>query len=136
MRHLSAPVLAELTKVMMQPHQGLKLLVLYGSRARGDAHSHSDWDFGYIADVRFEPELLLSHLMYALRTEQVELADLTRASGLLRFRTAAEGMPLLDATGEEFDRFCIQAASFWCDTAFMLDNAYRSVLAGLIHDPP
>jgi predicted nucleotidyltransferase len=28
---------------------GLDLLIVFGSRARGDGHAHSDWDSGYLA---------------------------------------------------------------------------------------
>lgn len=36
--------IAELAATM----PGLGLLVLHGSRARGDAHQRSDWDFAYL----------------------------------------------------------------------------------------
>jgi len=36
-----------------------ELLVLFGSRARGEARHGSDWDFGYLADKRFDPLDLL-----------------------------------------------------------------------------
>ena len=33
----------------------LRLLVLFGSRERGDARPESDWDLGYLAETGFEP---------------------------------------------------------------------------------
>lgn len=30
-------------------HPSVRLLVVYGSRARGDDHARSDWDLGYLA---------------------------------------------------------------------------------------
>ena len=41
---------------------GLRLLVLHGSRGRGDAHAESDWDFGYLGDLAFDPDALLARL--------------------------------------------------------------------------
>jgi predicted nucleotidyltransferase len=47
------PRLAEVARLADdEPH--LRLLLLYGSRARGDAHARSDWDFGYLADPEFD----------------------------------------------------------------------------------
>ena len=37
---------------------GLTLLILFGSRARGDSQPASDWDFGYIASPEFDPDRL------------------------------------------------------------------------------
>ncbi|HSF42194.1 MAG TPA: nucleotidyltransferase domain-containing protein, partial [Thermoanaerobaculia bacterium] len=39
---------------------GLHLLILFGSRARGDDHLGSDWDFGYLAGADFDPDDLLA----------------------------------------------------------------------------
>jgi predicted nucleotidyltransferase len=39
-------------------HAGLELLVLHGSRARGDAREDSDWDFAYLAAAEFDLSLL------------------------------------------------------------------------------
>lgn len=36
---------------MLARHDGLDLLVLRGSRARGDALPGSDWDLGYLGDT-------------------------------------------------------------------------------------
>ena len=37
----------------------LRLLVLHGSRARGDARPDSDWYLGYLAEPGFDPDGLL-----------------------------------------------------------------------------
>ena len=110
---------------------GLVLLVLYGSRARGDMHAGSDWDFGYIANSTFDPDRLLSHLVAALRTDAVDVADLTRAGGLLRFRAARDGRPVFEARPEVFARFWLDAVSFWCDVAPLVERGYEAILAEL-----
>ncbi|MGH2393673.1 MAG: nucleotidyltransferase domain-containing protein, partial [Candidatus Limnocylindria bacterium] len=64
---------------------GLELLLLHGSGARGDVHDLSDWDFGYLADPAFQPERLMGELSIVLETDHIDLVDLARAGGQLRF---------------------------------------------------
>ena len=47
-------------------HAGLEVLVLFGSRARGDGVEGADWDFGYLASSQFDPAALFSDLVLAL----------------------------------------------------------------------
>lgn len=100
---------------------GLRLLVLFGSRARGEARPASDWDFGYLADEGFDPDALLADLITRLNTEHVDLVDLERANGLLRYNAAAEGKPLYEAELDEFERF-------WFDAEPILLAGYDEVL--------
>lgn len=107
---------------------GLTVLVLHGSRARGDHRPDSDWDFGFLGD----PDLgrLSGRLTEILGTEAVDLVDLTRASALLRFRAAAEGRLVL-GDAAEFLRFRLQATQFWCDAGPVIRAAQDSLLASL-----
>ena len=109
---------------------GLRLLVLFGSRARGDRRPDSDWDFGYVASAGFRPEDLVDALSRATGSDQVDLVDLQRAGGLLRYRAARDGVALFDPEGL-FDQFWIDAVTFWCDAAAVLLPAYEGVLSRL-----
>ena len=60
---------------------GLDLLVLFGSRARGDFRADSDWDFGYMAGPDFDPLALAADLGRVLASDRIDLADLQRAGG-------------------------------------------------------
>ena len=60
---------------------GLDLLILFGSRARGDARPGADWDFGYLADEAADVPALLAALVEALEDDHVDLVDLRRAGG-------------------------------------------------------
>lgn len=73
------------------PLDGLRQLVLHGSRSRGDEHARSDWDFGYQGDARLDSATLHVALTQTLGTEQIDLTDLDRASGLLRIQVAQRG---------------------------------------------
>jgi predicted nucleotidyltransferase len=112
-------------------HAQLRLLVLHGSRARGDAREDSDWDFAYLAAPGFDPSSLYADLAPALGTDRIDLADLATAGGLIRYRVARDGIVSFEAPAGIFDKFWFDAVSFWCDAAPVLRAGYESVLDGL-----
>lgn len=111
-------------------HPELALLVLFGSRARGDVTERSDWDLGYVASAGFDRDGFYTALVGALGTERIDLVDLDRAGGLVRFRAARDGMPIHEAAGA-FARFWLAAVSFWCDMGPIFRAGYDDVLAEL-----
>jgi predicted nucleotidyltransferase len=110
---------------------GLKLLLLFGSRARGDAARLSDWDFGYLADDGMDLPALLGTLVAVVGTDRVDVVDLQRASGLLRYRAARDGQTVFEASPGLADRFRLEAADFWCDAVSVLRRGYDDVLLEL-----
>ena len=110
---------------------GLDLLILFGSRARSDARPGADWDFGYLADEAADVPGLLAALIEVLEDDRVDLVDLRRASGLLRYRTACDGLPVHEAKTGLFDQYRLQAAQFWCDNAPVFERGYEEVLGAL-----
>ena len=110
---------------------GVRLLVLHGSRGRGDAGPRSDWDFAYLADGQLDPTELLAKLTVAVGTDAVDLADLTTASALLRFRAASDGVALLERPPGAFLQFRLEAVRFWCDAGPVIRTAQADVLAAL-----
>ena len=122
------PQLAALRSVAARA-PGLSLLVLFGSRARGDVRDGSDWDLGYLGTI--DEGSLHSDLSRALGTDAIDLVDLARAGALLRYRAARDGRAIVEATPDAFEDFCIRAATFWCDVEPVLREAYSGVLAGL-----
>jgi predicted nucleotidyltransferase len=118
-------------RTIAREHAGLALLVLHGSRARGDARDDSDWDFAYLAAPGFDASLLYADLASALKTDRIDLADLATAGGLLRYRVARDGIVVSEIEPGSFDRFWFSAVSFWCDAAPVLREGYKSVLDGL-----
>ena len=110
---------------------GLDLLILFGSRARGEARPGADWDFGYLADEAADIPGLLAALVEAIEDDHVDLVDLRRASGLLRYRAACDGLLVYEAAVDRFDRYRLQAAQFWCDNAPVFERGYEEVLEAL-----
>lgn len=123
----SPPTLLALTRDRQYP--GLRLLLLFGSRAHGEARTGSDWDLGYLASPEFDADPLLADLMTALGSDRVDLVDLGRAGGQLRFRAARDGRVVLEATPGTFARFWLEAVSFWCDVAPIVGPGYEDALA-------
>ena len=124
------PTLAAVASVA-RATAGLDLLILFGSRARGDAHPGADWDFGYLADEAVDVPGLLAALVEALGNDRVDLADLRRAGGLLRFQAARDGVLVHESSADQFDRYRLAAAQFWCDNAPILERGYDEVLETL-----
>ncbi len=116
---------------LVQRHAALNLLVLFGSRARGDARPESDWDVGFTARPELDREALLADLVTAWGTDRIDLVDLDRAGGLVRYRASRDGVPLHEAVAGEFRRFWWSAVSFWCDAEPVLRRGYDDVLRGL-----
>lgn len=110
---------------------GLDLLVLFGSRARGDSHPGSDWDFGYLATPEFDPYDLLARLVLLLGTDRIDLINLNRTNGLLRFRVAAEGQTLFEERPGAFEDFWLEAVPFWWDMEPIFRAGYEEILQGL-----
>ncbi len=110
---------------------GLQLLVLHGSRGRGDAHAGSDWDFAFEADATFDPDGLLASLADLLKADRIDLVDLGRAGALLRHRVARDGVLIFERTAGRFERFRLEAIQTWCDLAPVLEPLYEHVLETL-----
>jgi predicted nucleotidyltransferase len=121
----------EAARAIAARHPGLAFLLAFGSRARGDAGSASDWDFAFMATGPLEIEGLRAELSLALGTDRVDLVDLARAGGLLRFRAARDGVLLEEGASGSFARFWLDAVRFWCDARTVLEPGYEAVLAKL-----
>ena len=110
---------------------GLEVLILFGSRARGDARPGADWDFGYLGNETADVPGLLAALVEALEDDHVDLVDLRRASGLLRYRAACDGRLVHEATEGLVDRYRLEAVRFWCENATVFERGYDEVLEAL-----
>ncbi len=109
----------------------VRLLVLHGSRARGDAVPESDWDLAYLAEPGLDVFGLNLALTTVLGTDRVDLVDLATASGLLRYRAARDGVVLVERGADAFTGFRLDATLFWCDVEPVVRAAQRRVLAAL-----
>lgn len=113
-------------EILAAAHPEIGALVLFGSRAIGEARPGSDWDFGVLpARGQGEPDLAGLHrdLSLLLSTDALDLVDLTRASGLLRFRCARDGRMVFEQEAGVFHRFWLDAVRFWFDAEHVVAPA-------------
>ncbi len=95
----------------------LKMLVLFGSRARGDIHANSDWDFAalYDEEVRkayikdnawawFEVAQILGEVL-EINQEQIDVVELNNCSLLIAHFVARDGKLLYEKEPGKFTAF-------------------------------
>lgn len=114
-----------------RPIAALRLLVLHGSRARGDSHAWSDWDFAYEAGPDFDPDALLARLAERLNADRIDLVNLDHAGALLRYRVARDGVVIMERNPGRFQQFWLDSVDTWCDLAPVLEPLYKGVLETL-----
>lgn len=112
---------------IVKKYNGIRLLILFGSRARNEMTADSDWDFAYVGDPLFDSDAFYLDLVLLLRTEKIDLVNLAKANGLLRFRIARDGV-LFYQTAEEYERFWCDAVHFWCDAGPLIRVEYEGFL--------
>lgn len=101
---------------------GVRLVVLFGSRARATARSGSDLDVGVL--LGSEPPGLMDprarQILDALGANgEIDLAFLDAADPLLLFEVASDGRPVFERAPGEFEEFRIRAAKRYYDTAWI-----------------
>jgi predicted nucleotidyltransferase len=92
--------------------RGLRLAVLFGSGARDALRADSDVDVGIVpldATMTLTEELALQAALERAAGRCVDLVRLDRASTLLRWRAAREGLPLHSLEPRDWPRFVAQA---------------------------
>ncbi|MEM6838675.1 MAG: nucleotidyltransferase domain-containing protein [Cyanobacteria bacterium P01_C01_bin.120] len=109
--------LAQLTSASIQiaeQHPTLKLLILFGSRARGDHAPHSDWDIAYLSDLSSKqgatwfPGADLLHTLSEhgqIPGDLIDLIDLSTCSDILAHFVAQDGQLIYEREPGEFERF-------------------------------
>jgi predicted nucleotidyltransferase len=109
----------------------LRLLMLHGSRARGDAGEGSDWDFAYLAEAGLDELGLRAALARTLQTDAVDVVDIERAGTVLRYQTARDGQVIVERDVGDSDRFRLAAIRFWLEIEPVLAESHRAVLEQL-----
>ena len=87
---------------------GLKLVLLFGSQARGETHEESDVDVAVLGErLLTEGEMITINYECTLifRTNDVDTTNLSCASPLLQRRIIDEAEVLYDKTGHEYSAF-------------------------------
>ena len=114
------PTIAELRELSLQllkkiPY--LKMLVLFGSRSKGNINANSDWDFAvlydeekynsYIKDnplAAFAIPGILGEI-FKINSDKIDIVELNHCSKLIAHFVARDGKVLYEEPGDEFDKF-------------------------------
>jgi len=91
---------------------GLKLIVLFGSRARGDERKKSDFDIAYLSSesINFNEENKMAVDLYdILKTIDVDLVNLSHASPLLLKKIVEESAVLYEIEESLFNNLYLYA---------------------------
>ncbi len=95
----------------------LKLLILFGSRARGEHFPSSDWDFAVLFDEelrqQYEPgggwncyrSWIVIQQVLGLGDDEIDWVDLKSASELLAHAIARDGVVIYESEPELFETF-------------------------------
>ena len=99
--------------------EGIELLLLFGSRAKGGARTGSDCDIGVLKQRGFlEADEYLDftyRLAQALGQGDLDVVDLRQVSPLLKYEAARTGQPLYQSDPYAFNRFHVHAWKLYQD---------------------
>jgi predicted nucleotidyltransferase len=112
------PVLLERLRALLGDGPPLKLVVLFGSRAKGQERTGSDLDIGILPVEPTRPlreELALAAALSAAAGVEVDLVRLDRDDPLLGREVAQTGVCLFEATPGVFSAYRATAMSRWID---------------------
>jgi predicted nucleotidyltransferase len=116
MKQLNIDDLKSLANRIVEQIPYLKLLILFGSRARGNYHPSSDWDFALL----FDEELRQQHepdgwsyfrswsvlqQVFRLGDEEMDWVELKNASNLLAHAIARDGVVIYESQPGLFEQF-------------------------------
>ncbi len=91
----------------------VRLVVLFGSVARGNARPDSDADIGILGGG-FWPQLELGSRIAALLQREAHVVDLAAAGELLRFEVARDGACIFERENDVWLRFRAEAMiAYW-----------------------
>ena len=115
---------------------GLRLVVLFGSAARGESgRAPEDLDLGVLPMGPFDPVAFTNAAIQRLRSQAVDVTDLRYADPLLLMLVARDGVPVYEAPSGEFARFASLAARRFADTR-KFRAAVREEVADFVANRP
>ncbi|MGF1677350.1 MAG: nucleotidyltransferase domain-containing protein [Rivularia sp. (in: cyanobacteria)] len=117
---MNTPTVEELKQLAQQIPEKipyLKMLVLFGSRATGEIHANSDWDFAILcnpeereSNIRekpwgyFEVSIILGEIL-GINSDEIDIVELNKSSQLISHYVARDGKVIYQSNSDEFDSF-------------------------------
>lgn len=106
---------------------GLQFVLLFGSAGQKKMHKKSDIDLAFYFDKPVDIVDLTNEVVRLLRTDNVDVVDLSRASPLLKFAAVKTGRLLYEKTPGLFNAFCSLAFRMYADTKKLRDAQARTI---------
>lgn len=113
-------------------NKGLKLVMVFGSVVTGKTHKRSDIDLAFFFENRVDILDLTNRVIRLLKTDNVDVVDLGRASPLLKFSAARYGKVLYEREPGLFSAFYSLAFRRYVDTKKLRD-AGSVVIRDFLH---
>jgi len=107
--------------------EGLRLILLFGSVATGKVNKKSDIDLAFLFDKPIEMLALTNRVIRLLRTDNIDVIDLRRASPLLKYSAVRHGKPLYEREPGMFNEFYSLAFRMYVDTKKLRDAQAVSI---------
>lgn len=101
--------------------KGLRLILLFGSAVSGKIHKQSDIDLAFLFERQVDILLLTNTIIRLLRTDNIDVVDLGKASPLLKFSAAKNGVPVYEREDGLFNQFYSLAFRMYVDTKKLRD---------------
>ncbi|OHB40842.1 MAG: hypothetical protein A3K25_03700 [Planctomycetes bacterium RIFOXYB12_FULL_42_10] len=107
--------------------EGLRLILLFGSVATGKVNKKSDIDLAFLFDKPIDMLALTNRVIRLLRTDNIDVIDLRRASPLLKYSAVRHGKPLYEREPGMFNEFYSLAFRMYVDTKKLRDAQAVSI---------
>jgi predicted nucleotidyltransferase len=107
--------------------EGLRLVLLFGSVALGKECQESDIDLGFLFDKPIDILGLTNRVIRFLRTDRVDVIDLSRASPLLKYSAIRQGKVLFEQTPGLFNIFQSLTFRIYIDTKKLRDAQEKAI---------
>ena len=130
MINLTATLSVEQIKEKVAPlfeEEGLRIVLLFGSVAQGRIHKGSDIDLAFLFEGPVDILALTNRVTQLLGCDRIDVADLRRASPLLKFSAARDGRLLYERSPGLFNAFCSLAFRMYSDTKKLRDAREKTV---------
>ena len=107
--------------------EGLRLILLFGSVATGKVNKKSDIDLAFLFDKPIDMLALTNRVIRLLRTDNIDVIDLRRASPLLKYSAVRHGKPLYEREPGMFNEFYSLAFRMYVDTRKLRDAQAKAI---------
>lgn len=108
---------------------GIRLMVVFGSAARGKTHDESDIDVGVLTDrpITFDQRLKLWHALSFLFRTEIDLAMLNHADPVFGFEVARDGRLLFERDKDAWENWRSYKIRQYWDTKKFRDDLRRYI---------